>query len=55
MKNKITVVNFSLCLGIFFPPPVLNAAVIPAASCSETDVQNAVNQSQSGDTVMIPA
>jgi hypothetical protein len=33
----------------------VNAATINAASCSQTDVQNAINSSSAGDTVVVPS
>ena len=57
MENKFTF-NFSifiLFLEIFLFPGAMNANIINAVSCSESDVQNAINTAVTGDVVQIPA
>jgi type II secretory pathway pseudopilin PulG len=49
--NKIIAVLAVSLLGI----SVAQAATISAASCAATDVQNALNLAQAGDTVLLPA
>jgi hypothetical protein len=41
-----------LCLLVYLPSS--QAATVGAASCSQTDVQNAINSAHSGDTINVP-
>jgi len=43
------------CVIVFLTAAPVQAAVIQAASCSQQDVQAAVDQAQDGDTVLVPA
>lgn len=38
-----------------YPHPLTQTNIISAASCSQADVQNAINSAQDGDTIQIPA
>ena len=46
---------FVIFFGIFFFAGQSFAATINAASCSQADVQSAINQASNGDTITIPA
>jgi hypothetical protein len=41
--------------GLAWPVPEATATIIPANSCSDQDVRNAINTAQDGDTVTVPA
>ncbi len=59
MKNdsaKLKIIFTLLIFGaIFLLPKVSLAATINAASCSQADVQAAINSASNGDTVVVPA
>src|SRR5271166_329182 len=56
MRLRVTATFIGLIATLAFVAPALaRAATINAASCSQTDVQNAINSANSGDTVNIPA
>jgi len=56
MKLKIHyLLTLALLLSFLFSPFKAKAATIMAASCSQSDVQNAVNLASEGDTVQVPA
>ena len=54
-KLKILIISLTIFLGMFCLAKVSNAATITAASCSQADVQTAINTSVTGDTVSVPA
>ncbi len=43
-----------LIISIFLLLPIISATTINAPSCSQTDVQAAVNAAQDGDTILVP-
>lgn len=57
MKRKVypTILVFFVFSFEIFLSGTLRAGVITAAGTSQSAVQNAINQAQSGDTVMVPA
>src|ERR1700674_3069643 len=52
-KNRVVFPVAVVCL--FLCSAAAHAATITAASCSQTDVQNAINSASSGDAVVVPA
>src|SRR5882724_11964137 len=46
-------IHIIVALALFWSSPA-HANTIAAASCSQTDVQNAVNSASTGDTVQVP-
>ncbi len=56
MKRKRLIVFWIiLVIGLLVFIECVNAATITTESCSETDVQNAINSADDGDTVNVPA
>jgi hypothetical protein len=56
--------KFLICLGVAFlislgcsgsRTSIASASMIPAATCSQTDVQKAIDSAKGGDTVLVPA
>jgi hypothetical protein len=55
IKMKSLIYLYSITLIICYFTISANANVIQAASCSQADVQSAINFAQDGDTVFVPA
>lgn len=55
MVKKIFIAGILFMVSAITFPFSASAATINAASCSQADVQSAVNSSANGDTVMVPA
>ena len=54
-KLKILTISFFILLGFFGLAKISQAATINAASCSQADVQAAINSAATGDIVFVPA
>ncbi len=53
-KLKILIASLLMFLGFLGFAQISQAATIPAASCSQADVQAAINSASTGDTVVVP-
>ena len=54
-KTPLLTIGLTILLGCGALNPPLQAAVIKAASCSQANVQSAINSAANGNVVMIPA